>query len=164
MRDMKLSGLLVVIMFSFYLSGCQSNKSTVGGYLDLDTDLKIDFIVDADINPDDMGTASPLFIRMYELKKPNLIKKADFLDIYEQDKKVLGADLVDMHRLRRFTPGESRIEQFVLKPDTGYVAFYGEFSNFRNAKYKLIVPVVANNVFRNKATVQVTGNQLVLVK
>jgi len=50
------------------LSACQSMNGAVGGYFGLDTDLRIDFKVDADINPDELGKASPLFIRMYELQ------------------------------------------------------------------------------------------------
>jgi type VI secretion system protein VasD len=144
--------------------GCSSKKSTVGGYLNLDTDVKIDFIVDSDINPDDLGNASPLFVRMYELKSTTLMQKADFLDIYENDKKVLGADLIKAHKLKRFAPGENRSEKFVLDEKTGYVALYGEFNNFSNAKFKLIFPVVANNVFRNNVTVQISGDSLILVE
>lgn len=147
-----------------FLIGCQSDKSTVGGYLSLDTDLTIEFLVDSDINPDELGTASPLFIRMYELKSRKMIKKADFIDIYEQDKKALGPDMITAHKLKRFTPGESRIEQFVLDPKTRYVALYAEFLNFRESKFKLVVPVVANNVFRNSAKIQVSGNEIILVK
>jgi len=155
---------IIVLLLSTLMLGCASSKSTVGGYLDLDTDIKIDFIIDSDVNPDDLDTPSPLFIRMYELKSNKLMKKADFLDIYEQDKKILGADMVAVHRLKRFTPGENRSEQFVLKKDTGFVALYAEFSKFRESKYKLIVPVVANNVFRNKATIRVSGNQISLTR
>jgi type VI secretion system protein VasD len=158
---LKISSLYLLVAL---VVGCQSSKSTVGGYFDLDTDIKIDFIIDSDINPDDIGTASPLFIRLYELKSTTMMKKADFLDVYEQDEKVLGPDMVAVHRLKRFKPGQNRSEQLVLNKDTQYVALFAEFSNFSNSKFKLIVPVVSNNVFKNSATIKVSGNQLSLVK
>jgi type VI secretion system protein VasD len=136
-------------------------NATVGGYLDLDTDLKIEFVVDADINPDELGKASPLFIRMYELASDKMMKKADFIEIYERDKEVLGADMVAVHKLKRLKPGESRTEHFVLDKKTNYVALYAEFLEFKDSKYKLIIPVVANNVIRNKAVIRVSGNDLV---
>ena len=151
-----LMGLLIVA-----LSACQSMNSAVGGYFGLDTDLQIDFKVDADINPDEMGKASPLFIRMYELSAKKMMKKSDFIEIYERDKEVLGADLVTVHKLKRFKPGESRTEHFVLDKKTHYVALYAEFLDFKDSKYKLIIPVVANNVLRNSVVIRVSGNQLI---
>ncbi|HED35857.1 MAG TPA: type VI secretion system lipoprotein TssJ [Gammaproteobacteria bacterium] len=144
-----------------FLSACQSMNGAVGGYLGLDTDLRIVFNVDADINPDEFGKASPLFIRMYELQSKKMIRKADFIEMYERDKEMLGADLVVSHRLKRFKPGESREEPFVLDKKTRYVALYAEFFNFKGSKYKLIIPVVANNVIRNSVTIRVSGNELI---
>lgn len=143
------------------LSACQSMNATVGGYLGLDTDLKIDFMVDADINPDELGKASPLFIRMYELSSKKMMKKADFIEIYERDKEILGADMIAVHKLKRLKPGESRTEHFVLDKKTHYVALYAEFLEFKDSKYKLIIPVVANNVFRNSVVIRVSGNELI---
>ena len=153
---------ITALVIALNLAACQSLNSAVGTYFDMDTDLQIDFIVDADINPDELGKASPLFIRMYELKNTKMMKKADFIDIYERDKEALGADMVTVHKLRRFKPGESRTEHFVLDKKTDYVAFYAEFLAFKESKYKLIVPVVANNVVRTTAVVRVAGNEIYL--
>jgi len=153
--------LTVIISIVSLLTACQSMNAAVGGYLGLDTDLQIDFIVDADINPDELDKASPLFIRMYELKSKKMIRKADFIEIYERDKEVLGADLINSHKLKRFKPGENRTEHFVLDPKTHYVALYAEFLEFKESKYKLIIPVVANNVFRNTVIIRVSGNELI---
>jgi len=151
----------LIVAISVMLSACQSMNSTVGGYLGLDTDLQIDFLVDADINPDELGRASPLFIRMYQLKTNKMMKKASFIEIFERDKEVLGADMVSVHKLKRFKPGESRTEHFVLDEKTYYVALFAEFLEFKESKFKLIIPVVANNVFRNSVVIRVTGNKLI---
>jgi len=98
---------------------------------------------------------------MYELASDKMMKKADFIEIYERDKEVLGADMVAVHKLKRLKPGESRTEHFVLDKKTNYVALYAEFLEFKDSKYKLIIPVVANNVIRNKAVIRVSGNDLV---
>lgn len=153
-----------VLFFSvvFVLTACQSDKSTIGGYLNLDTDLKIDFVVDADINPDELKRPSPLFIRMYELKSDKMLKGADFLDLFERDEELLGADLVVKHELKRFKPGEGRSEKLVLDPATKMVGLFAEFLNFKEAKYKIIFPVVSNNVFRNSVVIQVSGNEILI--
>jgi type VI secretion system protein VasD len=161
MKPHKLLNFVLLAVIPVVLTACQSMNATVGGYLGLDTDLEINFIVDADINPDELGKASPLFIRMYELKANKMMKKADFIEIYERDKEILGADMVVVHKLKRFKPGESRTEHFVLDKNTHYVALYGEFLEFKQAKFKLIIPVVANNVFRNSVVIRVSGNELI---
>ena len=161
MKPHKLLNFVLLAVIPVVLTACQSMNGTVGGYLGLDTDLEINFIVDADINPDELGKASPLFIRMYELKANKMMKKADFIEIYERDKEILGADMVVVHKLKRFKPGESRTEHFVLDKNANYVALYGEFLEFKEAKFKLIIPVVANNVFRNSVVIRVSGNELI---
>ena len=44
---------------------------------------------------------------------------------------------------------------------TNFVALYAEFLEFKDSKYKLIIPVVANNVIRTAATIRVSGNELI---
>ncbi len=161
-------GLLVLKVSAFLMLGgtlvsCTSLNSAVGSYFGMDTDLQVEFVVDSDINPDESGRASPLFIRMYELKAPKAMRQADFIDIYERDKELLGEDMVAVHKLKRFKPGESRTEHYVLNKDANYVAYYAEFLNFKDSKYKVIVPVVANNVFQSTATVRVSKNEIVVI-
>lgn len=164
MSNKKITRFLLLAATCFGLIACATgNKSVVGGYLGLDTDVSIQFLVDSDSNPDELGIGSPLFVRMYELKSQEIMRKADFIDLYEQDAKTLGADLVgEVRRLKRFTPGEDRIEKFVLNEDTKYIALYAEFSSFKDSQFKLVIPVVTNNVFINKAIIRISGNQMIL--
>lgn len=46
------------------------------------------------INPDIAGRASPVALRIYELKSLSGFNEADFLSIYDEDKTVLGGDLI----------------------------------------------------------------------
>ena len=161
---MKLNHILKISIFISLvgtLTACQSMNAAVGGYFGLDTDLEIVFKVDADINPDELDKASPLFIRMYELKSKKMINKTDFIDMYERDKEALGADMLAVHKLKRLKPGENRTEHFVLDEKTQFVGLYAEFLEFKESKYKLVIPVVANNVVRNTVIVRVSGNKLI---
>ena len=164
---MKFRQIIIVAFSTIVLSlaaSCQSDKSTIGGVFGLDTDLKMAFQVEADTNPDENGIASPLFIRMYELKADKIYSKSDFIDVFERDKEILGADLVKSHQLKGFKPGESRDEIFVLDEKTKYVGLYAEFLKFKTSKFKIVFPVVTNNVFKNSVTVRVTGNELILIE
>lgn len=161
LRTVQLLSLLGVLLG---ISACTAINSGVGGYLGLDTDLLLTFKVDADINPDERNKPSPLFIRLYELKSTKMFNNADFIDIYERDKEVLGADLLAKQKLKRLTPGEGRADSFVLDPNTRYIALYAEFLQYKDARYRVIIPVVPNNVVSTRATVQVSGNSIKIIE
>lgn len=160
----KIVVLLFVGIFPFLLGGCSSMNEWVGTKLGFDTDLTLNLKVDADINPDDKKRPSPLFVRLYELKTKKMFNRADFIGLYERDKEVLGADFVAKQELKRLVPGVSREEKFVLKKDTRYIAVFAEFLHYKTAKYKIIVPVVSNNVFATDITISISGSELALVK
>ncbi len=154
-------GLIALVVL---MMGCNTVNTKVGGALNLDTDLKLEIIVDSDVNPDESGTPSPLFIRLYELKATKLFERADFITLYENDSKAIGADLIAKQELKRLTPGKNTIEHFVLSRDTQHVALYAEFYQYKDAKYKVIFPISANNLVRNSVKVKISANNLVLLK
>lgn len=155
---------LISVALSFlFLSGCESVNSGFGGVLNLDTDLKVTFDVSSDINPDEAGRSSPLYVRLYQLKSDTLFEKTDFIDLYEQDAEKLKADFVSKQELKLLKPGEDRIETFVLNEETLYIGFFAEFFQYKDAKYKIILPVTANNLIRNSIKVRITGNEIQLV-
>ena len=145
----------------FLVSSCSSINSSVGGFFNMDTDLEIKFKVDADVNPDDDKKPSPLFIRMYQLKSAKMFNRANFIDLYEKDNDVLGADMISKQKLRRIKPGESRTENFVLNKDARYIGLYAEFLQYKKSSFKLLIPVVPTNVIGTSEDVLIAGNKLV---
>lgn len=163
---MYLSRIITLLAMVFVLlagTACTKLNTKVGGMLDLDSDLLISFFVEADVNPDDNKIPSPLIIRMYELKSPKIFKKANFIDIYEKDEEVLGADLVAKQTLKHIQPGENGKVSFVLSEETAYVGLFAEFLKYKDAKYKVIIPIAQTNVFSSTANIRLFGNQLILV-
>jgi type VI secretion system protein VasD len=136
------------------LASCTQVNGT-GKKIGLDTDLKLIVETDKDINPDANNRASPVFVRMYELKSPISFHQADFMTLYDKDKATLEADFVAKRELKRFVPGDKREENFVLTPGTRFVALYAEFYQYQNANYKVIFPVTPGNI---------VGNQMVLIE
>lgn len=161
-EGVRLSWLAVCVAALVILAGCSSSKSRVGGVLNLDSDLKLTFVTADNINPDHSDNPSPVIIRMYELNSPVAFQEADFIDLYEQDKKVLGDTLVTKRTFRPIVPGEQREETLVLAEGTTHVALYAEFSQYRNSTYQVVFPITQNNVFRNTVTVRISGNHLVI--
>lgn len=152
-----LAGLLLL------QTACTAVNSGVGGYFGLDTDLKITFVADADINPDEKKKPSPLYIRMYELKSTKMFNKADFISLYERDSEIIGADLIAVQKLKPLKPGETRDDFLVLDNKTVYVALYAEFLQYKDAVYRVVIPVTANNVITSSATIRISGNALKII-
>ena len=146
------------------VSSCSSSKSRVGSALDLDTNLKINFIVDSNINPDENKRPSPVYVRVYELKSPTIFQKADFIDLYERDTTVLGGDFVNKQVLKPLSPGVNRTDNLVLKSGTTNVGLYVEFSQYRGVNYKVSVPVVEHRLTKNEVTVKISGTDISIVK
>lgn len=142
------------------MTACTSLNTKVGGVFKLDTDLHLTFKTDADINPDDKKRPSPLFLRMYELKSTKQFDKANFIDLFERDSEILGADLVAKQTLKRLKPGDERTDKLVLKPETRFVALFAEFLQYKDAKFKIVIPIAPTNVFASSGTVYLYGNTL----
>ena len=164
---MKLSGGLKstgIVLAVAAIAGCTSLNSRVGGVFNMDTDLVLRFKTDADVNPDDKKRPSPVFIRLYELKSTKQFARANFIDLYERDGEVLGADMVAKQTLKRLKPGDERKDSLVLKPETRYVGLVAEFLQYRDAKFKIVIPVAHTNVFATSADVRLSGNNMTLAK
>jgi len=158
----RFSGLktISIILSIAAITACTSLNTKVGGMLNLNTDLVLGFNADADINPDEKNRPSPLFLRMYELKSTKQFERANFIDLYERDAEVLGADMVAKQTLKRLKPGDERKDHFVLKPETRYVGLFAEFLQYKNAKFKIIIPVAPTNVIASSADIRLAGNTI----
>jgi type VI secretion system protein VasD len=155
--------VLYPLAIAFLLAGCSSGTNKVGSFLGLDTDIKLSFDVGPDVNPDDNGKPAPVFVRLYELKSTTMFDKAGFIELYERDEELLGADFAGKHVLKPFRPGENRVERMVLGKDTRYVGLYVEFLRYKGSHYKAVVPVVGHNIVASSARIQLSGNQITIV-
>lgn len=155
--DMK---MVVIFLACFGITACSTLNTKIGGFFNMDTDLTLDFKVEANINPDDRKIPSPLFIRLYELKSAKQFKRANFIDLFERDKEVLGDNMIAKQRLKRLKPGESREDEYVLNKETRYVGLFAEFSQYKNSNFKVIIPVEPTNVIASKSGIHVSGNTI----
>lgn len=164
MNRLNFGKLLTIFTVALTLASCTSVNSKVGGLLDLDTDLKLRFVVDESVNPDDNKVSSPLIVRMYELKSTKAFENANFIDLYERDSEVLGKTMITEQSLKAIQPSEDRTANFVLSKGTKYIGLYAEFLQYEDAKYKVIIPVAETNVVSSTAKVQLTENKMIILK
>lgn len=156
--------ILTISFMTLWLGACSTANTKVGGVLGLDTDFKLTFVAEKDVNPDDNDVPSPVIIRMYELKSTKLFEKANFIDLYEQDSEVLAKSMISKQALKAVKPNEQIENNFVLNKETQFVGLYVEFLQYENAKYKVTFPIEQTNVVSSAAKVKLTGNRIIIIE
>ena len=103
------------------------------------------------VNPDTHKRASPIVIRIYELKSSASFDAADFLSLYERDQATLQAE---MGAREEFTlhPGESQPWEKTVGPDVRFIGVIAAFRDIEHARWKALIPVKANA--RNAVTIR----------
>ncbi|MDE2047635.1 MAG: type VI secretion system lipoprotein TssJ [Betaproteobacteria bacterium] len=106
----------------------------------------------ADVNPDVNGRASPIMVRVYELKTPATFEGSDFFSLFDKDRQILAADLLarDEFVMR---PGETRTIERSGNPDTRYLAVLVGYRDIEHSIWRAHVPLVAGD--KNVLKIQV---------
>lgn len=111
------------------------------------TAVKATVQASASVNPDARKRASPLVVRIYELKSTASFDAADFLSLYDRDQATLGADMVGREEFT-LRPGESRPWEKVLGPEVRFVGVMAAYRDIERARWKTVVTIkpAARNV------------------
>jgi type VI secretion system protein VasD len=120
------------------------------------TRVVIEFDTAGDINPNGQGRASPLGIRIYQLKSYSAFGKADFFSLYDNDEAVLGSDLLKKKRIM-LMPNEKRTVFFETEDDTGTIGLMGIFMDHENIQWKAAAGVRANKTTVIDVTINSAG-------
>ena len=155
-----MSVLLKSLVFGVLLMGLLGITacSNVASVLNLDSDLELKIIAKDDMNPDESEMASPLVIRLYELKDKKKFEGLEFYDIYQNDKKLLGKNMIEKHVLKHFVPDTKRQQQIVLNKKTKYIALFAEFSQYKDSNFRAVIEIDPH--FDKKVEVVLTGTTL----
>jgi type VI secretion system protein VasD len=98
--------------------------------------------VDQAANPDLNGRASPVVVRVYELRSPAAFSGADFFSLFEKESETLAGDLVgrEEYGLR---PAETRPYRRQLQPDTKFIGVVAAFRDLEHSRWRQVAPVPA---------------------
>lgn len=97
----------------------------------------------ADINPDRRNRASPVTVRIYELKTVAVFERADFFSVWDREAETLGGDLLGRDEIQ-LVPGERRQFERTLQPDTRHVAVVAAFRDLERAQWRASTVVIPN--------------------
>jgi type VI secretion system protein VasD len=115
----------------------------------------------ADTNPDATGRPSPVVVRVFQLRGDGAFSAADYFPLYDDDKMVLGPELITRDEFV-LTPGDHRSLEVTLAADTRFVGAIAAFRDIRNAQWRALVPATRNgltvSVERTRIAVSSSGN------
>jgi type VI secretion system protein VasD len=104
------------------------------------TKLDAAFTASPKLNQSNSGRASPLKVRLYELKSFRTFEKADFFSLDEDDQGTLGADLLGQEELQ-FKPNDARHYSRELQAETRYIGVIAAYRDINNARWRAIIKV-----------------------
>ena len=93
----------------------------------------------ADTNPDATGRPSPVVVRVYQLKTDAAFSAADFFALFDDDKKVLGPELISRDELE-LSPSDRKTMEISVATETRFVGAVAAFRDIRNAQWRVLVP------------------------
>lgn len=102
------------------------------------TVVKLTITANADVNPDARGRASPIVLRIYELKSVAVFNQADFFSLWEREKEALGSDVVARDEVQ-LRPGESKTIDRAVGSDARHVAAVASFRDLERTGWRAAV-------------------------
>lgn len=107
------------------------------------TRVVLEFEATGDINPNADGRASPLVLRIYQLKSYSVFKNADFFSLYDKEDQVLARELVSREEIL-LKPNEKRTIFYETAADTQTIGLLGVFMDYQRAQWKAAASVQPN--------------------
>ena len=112
------------------LSGCSASP----------TRIEAAIVAAPDLNPDTSGRASPLVVRLYQLKSPVAFNNASFFALFDSDADALGQDLQGKEEIE-LKPGEKLEIERELQPETRFVGIMAGYRDIDNASWRAVAEV-----------------------
>ncbi len=131
LRD-RFAGLVLAVITVVVVAGCVEAAKPV----------RLDASIEAakNLNPDPGGRASPVVVRVYQLRSAGNFENADFFSLYDQEAATLGPDLVSRDELE-LTPGGSQTIAKDLDPATRYIGVLAAFRDLESARWRDVIAV-----------------------
>lgn len=89
------------------------------------------------VNPDASGRASPIVVRLFQLREEGAFAAAEFFDLYAKEKAVLGESLVSREEYV-LAPGETRELEIPLNAQTRYLGVLAAYRDVRSAQWRVL--------------------------
>ena len=116
------------------LSGCAGPRPTVPA------PYTVVISADAAINPDRQNRATPVQVRIFELKNSSNFESIDFYTLFEKDEQALGSDVVAREQLI-LQPGQSTTLVRNAKQDARMLGVFVAFRDVDKSSWRAVAPL-----------------------
>lgn len=142
---MRSLALALLVCGACALTGCHSKapKPTTAV-------VSISLQVQPDVNPDPDGHPKPIVLHVYQLKSDTAFVNANYFALVDDEKRALAGELVSREE-KELAPGESRMLDVPLDPETRFFAVLGEYRDLDHSVWQAIAPVSAPSTRKKKA-------------
>jgi len=103
------------------------------------TTVSMSIAATGSINPNSSSEPSPVVLRIYQLKSDSAFKAAEFSEIFYNDRKVLGGDLLGQKEYN-VKPGDKLTYDDTVSPETRYIGVIAGFRDIDNATWRTLEP------------------------
>jgi type VI secretion system protein VasD len=141
-RRLRLLGMVLLGTAMAACSGKDDKPPPVAAPKPADS-IEISVAARADVNPDVAGRASPVLVRIYELKDQVPFITASFLALFGNDTAVLGNSLQARQELM-LNPGQGQTLRREARPETRFIAVMTAYQDFEHASWRAITAVPPN--------------------
>jgi type VI secretion system protein VasD len=91
----------------------------------------------ADVNPDASGRASPIVIRVFQLRNDGEFASADFFALYDKEKETLASSFISREEYV-LAPGETRKLDLAVNADARVIGVLAAFRDIRAAQWRAV--------------------------
>ena len=129
-----------LFLLMLFLSACSSSPPTppVSEKVEAPaspTLVKAKIFVSKQVNPDVNNRASPVVVRLFELKSVGTFNESDFYGLFENYESVLGNDLLGSEQFQ-LNPGEKRIFKHKTAAGTQFIAVIAAYRDLDQAGWR----------------------------
>jgi type VI secretion system protein VasD len=117
-------------------------------------DVRTVISASSDVNPDLSGRASPVVVRIYQLRGDAEFNGADFFALYEKEKETLGASLI-VRDERTVFPGQQVQLMLALAPETRFVGAAAAFRDIAGTRWHALIPATRSTLVKHPVTIKV---------
>lgn len=98
---------------------------------------KARLVASEQVNPDESGRASPIVVRLFQLRADGEFAAAEFFDLYGKEKEILGESFVSREEYV-LTPGQTRDLEIPLNAQTRYLGVIAAYRDIRAAQWRAL--------------------------
>jgi type VI secretion system protein VasD len=146
----------LLVLLNLILSGCAS-EPPVQPPPPPPTIVNLQIESATDINSDNDGKASPVMLRVYELREQSNFNAADFFALFDKEQSTLAGDLVRKQELL-LKPGDNKTLTIEPETDVRTLGFFAAFRQLDTAQWRASSGVVPHQT--QTLIIKLKNNQL----